>query len=159
MCTGDADIPSKTIASYLWDDTLACPPPAYSVSAPVEITEKLLEQSFRTRAKPRMRSRAARHIWIVAIRPTSPWRRPIESTGPAQSCRRGYKTLEWLSGSTRPTSVGSRSTLKERNSFQNLYKRPGRNTTHSLSVYLLSLEHTANLKPVPLNPTNNWTSG
>jgi hypothetical protein len=30
-----------------------------------------------------------------------------------------------------------------------LYKRPGRNTTHSLSVHLLSLEHTANLKPVP----------
>jgi len=44
---------------------------------------------WHTQRKSFMRFRAPSHVWMVAIPPTSAWRKSIESTGPAQSCWRG----------------------------------------------------------------------
>jgi hypothetical protein len=50
-----------------------------------------------------MLCKAPRHIWMVAIRPTSAWHRSIELTGPAQPCWRGY-SIVWPQTGVRPTS-------------------------------------------------------
>src|SRR5215470_9236258 len=44
----------------------------------------------RTQPKSCMRSRTPKHIWMVAVWPTSTWHGSTESTGPVQSCWRGY---------------------------------------------------------------------